>query len=120
MISRQYRLVGSSDLHRGFLTGLYGLDLTDVLQWFDVLDCSVSCARRSDDSLNLDRFLQLMNPSFQCVLQVGSPDVDVIRFNASGDVLGVSYFAWVECSFIAKNFDAVSGLYERVYGRRLE
>ncbi len=120
MINGQFRLKGEVELQRDFLKELFLLDFADCRRWYDTLDCTVSASRKRDSTMTLECFSGLVTPSFDFVLQFASPFPNMIRYMASGDVGRVTRFAWVECSYVQSNCDSVLGLYECVYGKKLE
>ena len=108
--------------NKAFLKALYKTeDLEGTSKWFDTLDCSVSVARQTDESMTLDAYLNIIDNTFHIILQIGSPIPDLIRYSASGyDCQRVNRFAWLECSFNERNYDLVSRLFNQAYGQDLK
>jgi len=72
-----------------------------------------------DKKMTLENYLNLINPSFHQILQIGSPYHDEIRYCVKGYEQQVTRLAWVTCPLNKKNYKAISDIYLNIYGEKI-
>lgn len=102
-----------------FLRELDKLDLLDKQTWFDRLDCLKSWARQSED-IDMKTFLRDMTRQVYITLQIGHPTDDRIRYCFNYNLGGTERFYWNECPNCPRNKKMVSGIFENIFGSKIE
>lgn len=107
----------SLEKNRQFLKLLYCSEIEGVRKWFDILDASASWARKKDEGMTLGRYLKF--PRFSLVtLQIQDGR---IRYGAlHDDAENRGHYLFIECPYSEKNWDTVSRLFEKIYGKAPE
>jgi hypothetical protein len=107
--------------NRTFFGLLYSnTELTDVLKWFDTLDCRISIQRQPDKDMTLEKFLGLINRKSWIILQLASPTPKDIRCGVRLRDRDIGRFAFIEFPYTDGNFQIVSELYKKAFERNLE